>query len=815
MNNEKKDFSFLQFKGIEKWFDVTCALNKVDLTISRGEVIGLIGPNGAGKSTLMKVITGVLPPTSGTIIVEGKTFEKYTTKDAKELGISCAYQDFSLCTNLKVYENFAISSIDHKLISENKWRASYKDRSRNILDTYFPNNKIDVSKAVDKLSLAERQIVEICKTLSVDNLSLLILDEPTSALSSDKADQLHKVVKGLSQKGVTVIYISHKLDEIKIVSDRIVVLKNGQNNGEFDSKTISKDELVSKMGGGAGANSEFIRTEINVDAKILVDVRNYSTNNVNNVSMNVKKGEIVGISGLVGSGQSELLEALFATGRGQKQKQSKGEILFDGSVAYISGDREREGVFHLWNISDNINISRLNRVKSKFLLSLQDIKDTASTWYDKLKFRAEGIGSPINSLSGGNQQKALIARGIASGADVILLNDPTAGVDVGTKYDIYQLLQEAKLAGKSIILYSTEDSEMAICDRVYVLHEGCITQELTGNEINVPNIVKASFAETGKGKSSKEEKNHSILESRLVIPVFAMTIMIIVNTILNPNIISYFGVRTITGSAVPLVFAALGQMFIVVGGDIDMGNGYSIGLVNVIVALILTANPLVGLISFIIFIFCYMLMGLLIHVRRLPAIVVTLGAQFIWLGIALIICPSAGGECPHWLSSFYKFRMPFIPMPVIIAVCAGLFSWFVLFRAKYGMVLRGIGNNPVAVERAGWSYMLARMINFGISALMIVFAGLSFTAVCLGADANSSSSYCMQSFATIILGGCEFAGGIAEPFGVICAAVAMSLITSLLIALKIDSNFQTAVTGIILILVLALKLLSARKGGKK
>jgi ribose transport system ATP-binding protein len=806
---------FLQFKGIDKYYDVTQALANVDMDIHHGEVIGLIGPNGAGKSTLIKIITGVLSPSAGTIAVAGEPVGKYTTKEAKELGIACAYQDFSLCTNLKVYENFAISSIGHNLAGERKWRSQYKCKSHELLDRYFPGNMIDVSKPVERLSLAERQVVEICKTLSVDNLQLLILDEPTSALSSDKAEQLHAVVRDLCRRNVTVIYISHKLEEIKVVSDRIVVLKNGRNNGEFQANEISRDELIEKMGGGAPAGSEFVKTSVSADAPVIIDVKKYSADGINDISISVRKGEIVGISGLVGSGQPELLDVLFAAGRGSRRRSAKGDIRFNGTVAYVSGDREREGVFHLWNISDNIAISMLNRSKAKFFLDMKALKDTACAWYAKLKFRAEGIGSPIKALSGGNQQKALIARGIASGADVILLNDPTAGVDVGTKHDIYQLLQEAKREGKSVVLYSTEDSEMQICDRVYVLHEGCITEDLTGDSITVTNIVKASFAPTVTKRTVVQRQRRSFLDSRLMLPLLAMLIMVGVNAFLNPNILSYFGVRTIVGSAVPLVFAALGQMFIVLAGDIDMGNGYSIGLVNVIVAVLLTQNPFVGVVSLVIFICCYMLMGLLIHVRRLPAIVVTLGAQFVWLGVALIICPSAGGTCPAWLVKFYKFKMPFVPMPLLIAFGAGLLSWFLLFRAKYGMVMRGIGNNPVAVERAGWSYLRARITNFGISALMVVFSGMSFTAVCLGADANSSSSFCMQSFATIILGGCEFAGGIAEPFGVVCAAIAMALITSLLIALKIDSNFQTAVTGIILILVLAIKAFSMKQGGRK
>jgi len=274
-----------------------------------------------------------------------------------------------------------------------------------------------------------------------------------------------------------------------------------------------------------------------------------------------------------------------------------------------------------------------------------------------LKFRAEGIHSPIMSLSGGNQQKALIARGIASGADIILLNDPTAGVDVETKQEIYNLLREVRSTGKSIIFYSTEDLEIEICDRAYIMRDGYITEELSGADITVPNIVKASFKETAKGADKAEGKNlvlKELISSRALLPIITMALMFCANVFYNPAIASYNSIRMLSGTALPLVFAALGQMFVVGIGDIDMGNGYSIGLVNVLVAVVLTGNPLAGLVSLLLFIAVYILMGTLIEIRKIPSIVVTLGAQFIWLGIALVVCPVPGGSCPKWLYALYS-----------------------------------------------------------------------------------------------------------------------------------------------------------------
>ena len=639
-----------------------------------------------------------------------------------------------------------------------------------------------------------------------DNLKLLILDEPTSALSSDKAEQLHSIVRELSGKGIAIIYISHKLDEIKVVSDRIVLLSNGQNNGEFLSDRVTQEELIAAMGGVSEKRERAARDLSEGEDMLRITALRTSSLDIDGIVL--KKGEIVGVSGLAGSGQQELLQAVFAA-----RKRPRPEIALNGDVAYVSGDRAREGVFHFWHIRDNILIANLDRVKGKLLINNKRADESARYWYDKLKFRAEGIRSNIMSLSGGNQQKALIARGIASEADIIILNDPTAGVDIGTKQDIYRLLEEIRDMGKSVLLYSTEDREMEICDRVYVMREGSVTKELADEDITVPNIVAASFMDAGRKKT---EERRQIGIGRLMgepwmLPLITLVLIFLANVLINPRLMSYSGLRMKVSSSLPLVFAALGQMFIVMCGDVDMGNGYSIGLVNCIVAVGLTGNLFLGLGGLLFFIIAYMAMAALIQIRRIPAIVVTMGAQFVWYGLALMVCPTPGGSCPKWISAFLKLRTPWVPFPIVLAAVSGLVCWYALYRCRYGVVLRGIGNNVQAVERSGWSYLLAKIVAYALAGLFVVLAGMAYTSTCNGADANSSVNYNMMSIATVILGGCEMMGGVPVPFGVVMAALVMNLINSLLTAMKLNSNYQTAIIGIILISVLALKFLVRRK----
>jgi len=798
----------LSLRDINKTFGITHALSDASLEIAPGEVVGLVGPNGAGKSTLIKVITGILEPDSGAISVKGRAVQQISHQEVAEIGVSCAYQDLSLCTNLAIYENFALLNMDHALWAPAGWRRRKRAEASALLERFFPGNSIDVAKPVSALTLAERQMVEICKALMNDKLGLLILDEPTSALSANRADQLHEAVREISHAGVAVVYISHKLDEIQKICHRIVLLKNGANAGEYDPRQMSAADLVDVMGGdGRTRSREGLDNQ--PPGRSLVTANGLSTSGLKDVNIEVKSGEVVGISGLVGSGQTTLLKTIFG---GRKRRQRGLEV--NGKVAYVSGDRAGEGVFPMWSILDNILVSRLRSVTRFGLLNFKASREVAQHWFDRLRFRAESVDSPITSLSGGNQQKALIARGLASGADILLLNDPTAGVDIETKQEIYSLLAEAKAAGKAVVLHSTEDAEMEICDRVYVMREGQITAELAGNEVTVPNVVRASFSEVGRAVGSEKSKSPflaGIFQSRLLLPIAAMVIIYALNAIVNPNVLSMSSTRLLLNTAVPLVFAALGQMFIVTAGDIDMGNGYSIGLANVLVAVILSQNFMVGIVSLILLVAGYAAMGALIHLRQLPAIVVTLGAQFIWLGVALIIAPVPGGESPQWLSDFYTSALLYVPMPAIICIVAAAVTWFVVFRWKYGMVLRGIGNNRDAIERSGWSFLAGKMTNYALAGVMVAFAGLSFTAVTYAADVNTSAAFCMLSIATVIVGGCEMSGGVVEPIGVVAAGIAMSLITSLLIFVQVDSNLQVAVTGLIIIAVLAARMFTRRK----
>ena len=819
MNNETEQLQspYLSLVKIDKTFGNTKALVQMDLDIHLGEILGLVGPNGAGKSTLIKIITGVHEATSGGIIFGGK--EKigagYNTNHAKANGIACAYQELSLCTNLTVYENFMINHMDHNPFPKPGWRKKAKQITKEYMETAFPDNGINVNAVVSDLSLAQRQMVEIAKAMSNKGLKILILDEPTSSLTGDRIAQLHTSVGEMAKKGVAVIYITHKLDEIQKVCDTVVVMQGGSASWKVKRENTSLDALVKILGGKVEVAKRVVQDK--TDFPSVMEIKNLNTKNLHDINLNIKKGEIIGISGLAGSGQNDLILEIFKAAK--KRKPTSG-IMMNTNAAYISGDRSNEGIFPLWDIADNTVISSLDQITHRGFIIKEKLRNLANHWYDKLKFIALGINDDITNLSGGNQQKAIVARGLACKADLLLLNDPTCGVDIETKQEIYKLLEEAKNQGKSIILHSTEDLEMEQCDRVYVMHDGCIAKELVGDQVTVNNIITVSFLEKSKGANGlREEEKKTEGQKGIVNKAFSnkaslsfITLFLIFACIaaLNPRILSYQGIELLYSSAVPLVFVALGQMFMVIVGGIDLGNGQSLGLMNVIVAFVIVTNPGLGMLFAVLFVAGYAALGALIHITKIPSIVITLGASFVWLGIGLMVSPTPGGSAPEWLSSLYRFQFPGIPMPILFAALAAFVAFWIVKKSKYGMVINGMGNNPEAISRAGWSQLMAMIVAYALSGLFIVLGALMLTAISSSGDVNATGSYCMLSIATIILGGCEFKGGIGSPIGVVVAALAISSISALMTFIGVDSNLQSAVMGLILIAALAIKLISSK-----
>ena len=482
----------LRVQNVSKSYPGTRVLTDTNLVVHKGEILGLVGENGAGKSTLIKILAGAVNLDSGSFVFDGKEIVSWNTMDARRAGMITVYQELSLVPELSVAENIFLGAwpqhtgfVDFRQM---------ETRAAKILKRL----ELDVNPAipVKDLSIASRQMVEIGRALQMQP-KLLILDEPTSSLSQDDADYLHEIIKKLKAEGTSIIYVSHRLEDVMDISDRIAVLKDGVVSGELDRKDFNKETIVSYM---IGRNIRSYGIGGHATDQVVLQVNNLTVGHkVKDVSFSLKKGEILGIAGLMGSGRSTLVKSIFGAA-----KRSGGTILINGKqvslrnpseaialkMGFLPEDRRLQGLFMQLPIRENISISDLGEF-SRFTLMHGKKEDAiAQKEFERVNVKAPSIRSIVSTLSGGNQQKIVLARWLAANCDILLFDEPTRGIDVGSKEEIYRLIDNFAKAGGAAIIISSEMPELlALSDRIIVLAEGHKTGEFSREEADEAKLM--------------------------------------------------------------------------------------------------------------------------------------------------------------------------------------------------------------------------------------------------------------------------------------------------------------------------------------
>jgi ribose transport system ATP-binding protein len=796
--------SLVELQGITKAFGPTLANADIDFAVANSDVIGLVGGNGAGKSTLMRILCGIIAPTLGHIRFDGteESFLAYDASAAQTRGIRMVHQELSLCSALTVAENFFIESPGHVSFRPN-WRAAYRDMSRDALDAVFPRNAIAVDARIDRLSIGERQMVEIARAAATPRVRLIVLDEPTSSLDLERSQQLRDYVRGRARQGLAFIFISHKLQEIVDVASRVVVLRNGRVAWKGAVSESSVDGLVELMGGDASAVHHRIdRLRGGKDEAVRIGGRFVADGR----SISLHRGEVVGLAGLEGHGQKDLLRAIYEAKRG-----SRAGVKRLAPASFVSGDRQKEGVFPLWNVLANIAIGRIASRAALGLLSDQKERLAAMPAAESLRLDVNRFSSGILELSGGNQQKALVSRAVAALTPIVLLDDPTRGVDIVTKQDFYRLCSELAREGRTLVWHTTEDPELLACDRVLVFARGQIVRELSGAQLTEEAIVAASFSSLGtSGPRNEDPQVESSFAPRLVraAPFIGLALVLAVMISANPSVASVFGLDLLLMPALSLVLVTEAQMFVVGGSEIDLGVGAFAGLVSVLSATWLYDRALLGAAAIVGALVAYALIGAVIQGRKIPAIVVTLGASFIWAGSGYSLQPTPGGTSPEWLTAMTSWSIsPYVPTSILLIAAVALIG-ALLDRSPLGVILRGFGSNPTAMWASGWPPIRFAMVRYLIAGVFAAAAGLSLTSINASSDINSGNSYTLLSVAAVVMGGCALTGGTVAPIGAVVGAVTLALIGALLGALGVSSDFNAAAQGAVLIALLAMRYLA-------
>ena len=495
--------NILELKHITKLYPGVVALNDVSLEVRRGEILALVGENGAGKSTLIKTCSGAITPTQGEIVINGKSFTGMTPQTSEQNGIGVIYQEFNLVGDLSVAENIFLGRAIRKgMVIDLK---AMERESKKILDSL--NIKINPKTLVKTLSVGYQQMVEIAKAVS-QNAKLLIMDEPSAPLTSAEVEAMFAIVDKLKAGGVSIIYISHRLDEIFRLADRITILRDGQYVTTLNTDETNKDELVKYMVGRQLTEVYPKRDEICVKDEVIFEAVNVSGNGDKNISFKIHRGEVLGLGGLVGAGRTEFAELMF----GMRQKTA-GKFIFKGKeispktpkdaielgIGLVPEDRKKEGALLGMSIRCNINMPIYQRISKGTVINEKKEEEIAQTYRKEISIKTPTLDQLVKNLSGGNQQKVILAKWLAADSELLIFDEPTRGIDVGAKQEIYTLINHLVEQGKTVLMISSEMEElMGMSDRILILAEGNMTGEINKSEFDQERIMQLASIEKGE-----------------------------------------------------------------------------------------------------------------------------------------------------------------------------------------------------------------------------------------------------------------------------------------------------------------------------
>lgn len=818
---------FLNAIGIIKHFPGVLALDQVDFECIPGEVHALAGENGAGKSTLMKILAGVYTPDGGELVIKGKQVTEFSPRRAQELGIGIIYQELSLLPYLTVAENIhlgrefrtPIGMVDFKRMEQH---------AVNLLDQF--DCHIPPRTLVYHLSPAQRQLVEIAKSLSY-NPDIIIMDEPTSSLVDYEIENLFQVIRSLRERGVTIIYITHRLEEIFKIADRVTVLKDGHKVITLPIQETNRQGLIRNMVGRDVDETRNLGSRHIGDA--ILEVRQLSREGVlHDISFEARRGEILGIAGLVGSGRTELARAIFAA-----DPINSGQVLLNGAtlanhsprqvidkgVALIPEDRKSDGLILIHTLRENIALPSLNLRQRLGFIDSNAENQMLQLSIQELAINAPDVNHEVANLSGGNQQKAVLAKWLNSGADVIIFDEPTRGIDVAAKSEIHNLICKLVQAGKAIIMISSELPEiLTLSDRVLVLSNGILSGELSRAEATEEKILELAYQNVdcatptsidqhtqGQEKSwwSKVRSWLANMEPGINVVFALLFLLIILGSLGSPRFLTPVNLTNMLRQAgIPLLLG-LGQTLVIISGGIDFSVAGIITITNVlaagvamgrneltlpVVAMCLGIGLSVGALN-----------AFLIIRLRVPPIIATLGTTTMLHGAALIYTREPIGMVPRSLSYFSQGWLGPLPVSTYLIVIILVLGAALLYKTAFGRHLYAVGGDEEIAKLSGISVFKVRSAAYLISGFLAALTGLYLVGRMGSGEPTIGPGMEFDSIAAVLLGGAVLGGGRGSLGGTIAGALVLVLLSNVFNQIGIQYYFQEIAKGFIIILAVA------------
>ncbi|HVV93204.1 MAG TPA: ATP-binding cassette domain-containing protein [Hyphomicrobiales bacterium] len=806
----------MELSGIRKSFGPVQALKGVDLAIVPGEVHAVVGENGAGKSTLIGIAAGVLAADAGTITLAGAPVTRPDPRRLREAGVSVVYQHPALALDLTVLENLqlaapALGAADGAAAAE---RLLARVATGPLL--------MPVGQRVAELTLAQRHVVEIARALAT-NPRVLFLDEPTEPLQQADVRHLFALIGELKAAGVAIVYVSHRLHEVDELADRISVMRDGEIIDRRLAGSITAAEIVTLIAGRP--LGQIFPNKTSDRGAALFETRGLSGRGFDQVDLAARAGEIVGLAGVEGEGQREFLRAAagidprlggaVAVGGQVVGGASPGAFRRAG-IGFISDDRHREGVFLSLGLRENLGLGFQAAVKRFGLIDRAAEARRAEEIATGLAIRAASIEAQLSQLSGGNQQKALFGREIAAEPTVLLVDEPTKGVDIGARSEIYQRLRAFAERGLAVVVSSSDGIELeGLCDRVLIFARGRVVQELDGAAVSDAAITEANLTATVSrtaadgGPARRGGGWHALLSGdhfpAIVLAVLTALILGLTQAF-NPYFLSAFNVHNMLFFLAILTFLSIAQLATILVGAIDLSVGALAGLCVVAASFLAPdgAGDLAvagGSIAVVLGAVAFgALQGVVITYLRLPAIVVTI-ATFIGLqGVSLLLRPTAAGDIAEVISDAAQAPVLFLPASMWLTIAVVVALEFLLFRTGIGRRYRAVGSNPLASLRLGIDARRLTLLAFALSGLFSGIGGMLLAGQVAIGSPSVGTDYTLMSITVVVLGGASVAGGRGSILATLLGAALVQATSSASSFIDANSAVHYAVIGTLTIL---------------
>jgi len=808
----------LELRNVSKHFPGVRALDRVSLDVAAGEIHGLVGENGAGKSTLMGVASGALVPTEGEVFLVGKALTG-GIEAARDLGLAIVRQEPSLMPDLTVAENFYVGLPAHRRPSAgNAAKAAGQS-----LRLWSQDVGINPDQLVAALNPEQRFIVEICKALAA-RPKILILDEPTEHLHGEDVERLFKRIRDAAASGTAVVYISHRLHEVRAIAERITVLRDGKGQGTYPAESLTEQQVVELIVGGKLEREFPPKGRIDETAPAVLQVDDLTGKHFSNVNLAVRHGEIVGLAGVSDNGQREFLRALAGL-----ETVTGGEIRLGGKplvnrsaaaakkagIVLLPGDRHRASMFGALGVAENFVIRSPDRdVRGGFVSSASE-RRRAEQAISAFRVKTPSVDTRIAALSGGNQQKLILASALAAGPRILLVEEPTQGVDVGARSEIYATLRAIADQGTTILVVSSDATEVAgLCDRVIVFSRGQVVSELRGEEVSEHGIASAILTTS----SVREKRDDNVggfwawaagSWSPVVMVAIGIVIVGLLGASLNEFYLTPRNFAGILALVATLALVAYGQQLVMLIGGIDLSVGPLMGLIGVVGSFYLTADNAPGdyWLGFALMMGVALAVGIinwfLVDPLGLHPMIGTLITYMAVQAVSLLLRPSPDGMVSYDLIDLITSRMGFVPIAFIAAFVVGLLLELMLYRSLLGVSLRGQGSREEVAWLVGIPPRRTKFVAYVGCSLMAGLAGIGLMAQVGVGNPTAGVNYTLSSVAAAVIGGASLMGGRGSFLGALLGALLIIQVNSVAAFLGLRDAWQFLFLGIVILFSVA------------